>query len=394
MVSDYFPPDYLGGAEISAKRLSDKLLQSGFEVVVCTGFKRKASVCFEEGIKVYRVLRRIKPPLHQFVLFDLWNPAAERALRRVLLEEHPDIVHFHLLHGISFKLIPLAKETLPASRVVTTLHNYWFACVNSKLLNRGRICDGYKDGCRRCYLPLIPGLLLRYKRWCLLHSDAIIAPSEYVKHVAASVGVPEKNIHVIRYGVTPPVTTAPNDSPENTLLIKILFAGRITRYKGIITLLQAYHVVKKTHPNIVLDVVGDGEALGDAKKLATALQLTDVTFHGKQENTSRFYESSDIVVVPSTWPDILPLVPVEAMLHGKPVIATGVGGLPEIVEHNKTGLIVEPGDARGLAEALLKLVGDEKLRRRLGEAGHRKALAEYSWDATLQKTVELYEDLC
>ena len=100
----------------------------------------------------------------------------------------------------------------------------------------------------------------------------------------------------------------------------------------------------------------------------------------------------DVVALPS-WTEGLPLVVLEAMAHARPVVATPVGGTPEVVLDGETGLLVPPRDPRALAAALQRLVDDADLRRRLGEAGKRRAVERFSAGAMTSRMLELYDEV-
>jgi glycosyltransferase involved in cell wall biosynthesis len=118
--------------------------------------------------------------------------------------------------------------------------------------------------------------------------------------------------------------------------------------------------------------------------------FTDFVPYGRIVN---YYRSADVVVNPS-FSEASGRSPIEAMACGVPVVATRVGSMPEYLEHDKTGILVEPGDASALAEAIICLLSNENLRRSMGEAGRKRAVKFFSWERTVEKLLHLYKNFC
>ena len=118
-----------------------------------------------------------------------------------------------------------------------------------------------------------------------------------------------------------------------------------------------------------------------------------VQFAGVRNDVERFLQRSDIFVCPSLWEEAFGLANIEAIASGLPVIASGVGGIPEVIEDGETGLLVQPGDAQSLAEQMESL-GDQPERvRKLGEAGRRRVLERFSMDRMVEETFQVYTEL-
>jgi len=156
--------------------------------------------------------------------------------------------------------------------------------------------------------------------------------------------------------------------------------------KGIDVLLRAVPMVENAH----FFIAGEGENKKNLVKMAQTLGISDrVTFLGQVSHAAQYLAAFDIFVLPSR-KEGLPYTLLEAGLAGLPVVATNVGGIPEIIEHAKTGLLSAPKDPKTLAEALKRLIADEPFRKELGASLKQKIEREFSLDSMLQKILSLY----
>jgi glycosyltransferase involved in cell wall biosynthesis len=177
---------------------------------------------------------------------------------------------------------------------------------------------------------------------------------------------------------------------SDTPLIGIV--ARFHKQKGHIYLLEAMTQVLKEVPTFKALLVGDGELRSAIEEKARMLNLSnDVIFTGIRHDISEILALIDLFVLPSLW-EGLPLSLLEAMAAGKPVIATPVGGVPEIIEDGINGLLVSPRSPNDLAEAIITLLQNPKKAKSMGDAG-RKKVDEYSVEAMVQKTENLYRQL-
>ena len=157
----------------------------------------------------------------------------------------------------------------------------------------------------------------------------------------------------------------------------VVFVGRLDPVKGVPLLLDAFAEVKARHPQARLTIAGDGHIRERLEARARSLGL-QVNFPGylDEGQVADLLATADMLVLPS-FAEGLPVVLMEALAAQIPVIATQVGGVPELVQHGVSGLIVPPGDVVGLAEAIDRLLSDPALRARMGEVGRAKVLAEH-----------------
>ena len=201
----------------------------------------------------------------------------------------------------------------------------------------------------------------------LRRARAVVAASTWLADEARALGAGA--VDVIPSGVDVPAEVAPQPEPP-----RLLYAGRLSPEKGIEELLDATQ-------GLDVAVVGDGP-LRDRVPGAVGFVPHD--------ELSRFYERSAVVVCPSRR-EGFGVVCAEAMAHGRPVVASAVGGLLDLVVDGETGLLVPPRDARALRTAIDRLLADADLRRRMGEAARERIREHFSWEAVTAATVALYE---
>jgi glycosyltransferase involved in cell wall biosynthesis len=170
----------------------------------------------------------------------------------------------------------------------------------------------------------------------------------------------------------------------------LLFVGRLNKQKGIELLLHT--VARLPDRSIRLDVVGDGDDLGELEALASALGIADrVVWHGAipHPQLGQFYRGATALVVPSVG-EGLGLVAVEAQLCETPVVAFDSGGLPDVIQHDRTGVLVKDIDAAALAAALVSLLERDDRGASLGAAGRLHALATFAPESVARRYADVY----
>jgi glycosyltransferase involved in cell wall biosynthesis len=200
----------------------------------------------------------------------------------------------------------------------------------------------------------------------LRRAEAVIAPSTALAEEAERLGA--ERIEVVPSGVELPEAVGEEADPP-----AVLYAGRLSPEKGILELVEAAH-------GLNLLVAGDGP-LRDRVPMAQGFL--------PPEELASLYAGAAIVACPSHR-EGFGVACLEAMAHGRPVVASAVGGLRDLVLDGETGILVPPGDVPALRAALERLLADPGLRRRMGEAGRRRAAERFSWDAVTARTLEVY----
>jgi glycosyltransferase involved in cell wall biosynthesis len=184
-------------------------------------------------------------------------------------------------------------------------------------------------------------------------------------------------MHIVHCGVDPALFTAATHGGQGN---RLLFVGRLAGVKGLPMLIDAVARVKKQHPGVHLTLAGDGPDRAKLTEQAKALGIeSSVTFLGYQSQSQvrDLLKQTDVFVMGS-FAEGVPVVLMEALAAGVPVVATQIAGIPELVEPGVNGLLVPPGDAESLADAIGKLVGDADLRQKFGDAGRAKVASEFN----------------
>ena len=204
------------------------------------------------------------------------------------------------------------------------------------------------------------------------------------------------NLHLVYHGVDPSRFMPPLERPTERLVLAV---GRMVPKKGFDILLRAAALARSHGAEFQLHFVGDGPEREDLERLASGLGLRDQTvFHGRltQEELLPLYQRASALVCASIVTedgdrDGIPNVILEALAMGVPVVATTTGGIPEVIEHEKTGLLAPPGDPAALAEQLERVLYDEELCERVRRAGRERIILEFDISRNIDRLVALLE---
>lgn len=385
LISDYA---YLaGGAELMMKRLRDELNRRGHEA------RLFSTDIAPDGAENFADERCIGTESGLRTLLQTANPWAARSLARLVREFRPQIAHLRLF------LTQLSPLILPVLATVPTVyHLAWYRpiCpIGTKTLPDGSPCRSpygkvcLESGC----LPLRdwPPLMLQmrmFRRW-RRHIDCLVANSDELRSRLEAEGLGPAE--VVHNGI--PAGPPPRRGPFRPV---IGFAGRLVPTKGAHVLLEAFGRVAQELPDARLILAGDGPERTSLERAARARGLEGkVEFSGRMapdELADRFREVA-VHVVPSLWAEPFGIVAVEAMMRGQPVIASGAGGLAEIVVHGETGLLVPPNDPRALAGAMLELLQNPQRALRMGDAAYRRALGEFTLERFYDRFATIYGEL-
>jgi glycosyltransferase involved in cell wall biosynthesis len=231
-------------------------------------------------------------------------------------------------------------------------------------------------------------------------ADSVTAVAGAVRdHVHQVEGCPLEKIVVIPNGVRGAASTAGSPAPNSGLVrtsAADVVVGTITRLvskRGHDDLLQAAALTRKRHPSARFVVIGDGPLRQALEEKARGLGLNGgVRFVGAVPEAARLIPQFDVFVLASLWEGMSNGL-LEAMAAGRPVVATSVGGNPEVVRHGETGFLVPPGNPEAMADAIGRLLSDRALAQRLGEAGRIRAESAFTLEAMVARLEALYERL-
>lgn len=334
--------------------------------------------------------RSIGDNLINKALYYIFNPFSYLKLGKVLKDFKPDIIH---IHNIYYQVSPSILAHLKKYPTVMTMHSYELICPNnlihsySKSKNVKKI--GFENNC--CNYTGIEYYYYKlkfmvYKRLCR-NVDIFIPISNFVQEIFNKSGY--ETTQAINDGIKLLEYSKMGNS-EN-----LLYIGRLSKEKGAEYLLKAIPLIIKEIPTIHLDIIGDGDQKHKLECLSKELNLEKiVTFIGSvpYEKVERHYKDANIIVVPSVWHEPFGLIGPEAMSVGRPVIASNVGGIPEWLEDEKTGYLVEPGNSEQIAEKVIRLFSDRNLLEQMGGNARKKA-EQFSIENHVIKIENIYKEL-
>ena len=230
-------------------------------------------------------------------------------------------------------------------------------------------------------------------------AGAVVVVSQELREEFLHLGASSRKVRVIENGV-PPNTVGEEEAAAVRRVLGLsagqpvaLALGMLRPAKGHGFMLEAFAKVVSVLPNARLLIAGDGPRREDLEALAVQLDIENaVVFLGFRNDTQRLLAAADFLVGASLH-EGQNLAMIEAMMAGRPVVATAVGGTPEIVAEGKTGLLAPPADSAALAAAMLELMQDPERRRRLGETAQRNAAQRFSFAVTAQQYQGLYDEL-
>jgi glycosyltransferase involved in cell wall biosynthesis len=317
VVSNTLPPEGPGGAEANAAALAGALA-ADHEVLLLTG-ARSGSVAGTDLVR----LPGLPPLAHDAAaarkvawhVSDQWLPGVHRAARRQLRRFRPDVVHTHSVQGLSGAVFTaIAAEGIPH---VHTAHDLNLVCMRVSMTRDGEFCGGR---CASCALQRSVRPRLIRKRL-----DHLVAPSEHIlrRHLDSGLFDPARAT-TIRQGAEPAEGRARGEHSRTPTLGYI---GSLSPVKGIETLLAAFREAPATWR---LTLAGSGALEGLVREAAAA--DARISFLGRVDGEAKdaFYDSVEVLVIPSEWEENAPLVAVEAAIRGLPAVVSDRGGLPEV----------------------------------------------------------------
>lgn len=311
----------------------------------------------------------------------LWYREGHRHVRRILTEFQPDCVHFHTVGGFSPSLIAATRD-YPRVMYAHGPEDWMLELLRWNLPSATQP-TGLSAADRLRYLHLRFVQRPAYRFW-LRGIEAAAPVSEFMAESIAR-DLPKLPITAIPNTCEDGFAPLPIEDPN-----RIVFLGRLSTVKGVDVLIDAFRRASASNPELRLSIIGEGPDRARLESLAADLiARQQVRFTGWLNRAGIIDQlaASALVVVPSLWPEAFGRVVLDAYSCGRPVIASRIGGLPELVGP-ETGLLVAPGDAIGLAEAIGRLAGDHETLRQLGAAA-----AERAADFSLDRIVERHERL-
>lgn len=392
----YYPYSGIQDYVIDLVRL---LRLHGHEVIVSDGYTAiDVDLIYNAAIENHIPKKNI-----WYALNALYSFKAKKSFGKLLDKEKPDVVHIsNIHHNVSPSILYEAKKRhIP---IVYQLHDYKIVCPIYKLFRSEKLCTSCANGnfqnCvrYRCSLHRDHSLkesLFLYAESILHHTildvydmvDVFIAPSMYVKAMHEEMGFKGPIIHISHFVFPPAKKTLCKKSKRNA----IVYVGRVVREKGLMTLLGIASRVK-----VDVDIVGTGDAESLMKKYCSDRHISTVHYLGflpKKELQKRV-ASARVTILPSLWPEPFGRAIIESFSLGIPVIASNVGGIPEIVEHEKNGYLIRAGDEEGLKNTIdyvLRLSQTELTA--MGVRAYNSWKEQFNPDRYYQELIHVYQTL-
>ena len=324
----------------------------------------------------------------------IYNVRAKREMEKLLNKETPDLVCVQNLFPLISPSVLLAcrKANVP---VVMRCPNFRLICPSGLFMTNGAICERCAGGkefwCvfKNCEQDIfkslgyaLRGFVANYFSLFKNNVDVFMVLTEFAKKKLIQNGFSSKQVQVIS-GLANPNSIRPSFSKNHGQYVG--FVGRVSPEKGIDVLIEAANSL----PSVPFKVAGNFDRSLDLVRQAPS----NIEFTGQLNPDAliEFYAQARMIIAPSNWYEGLPMAMIEAMLSGKPVICSNIGGLPEIVDHGISGLLFHHNDAKDLTEKIQMLWDDQKRCRIMGMAAREKAEKEYGPDAFYQRFMNACE---
>jgi glycosyltransferase involved in cell wall biosynthesis len=326
----------------------------------------------------------------------VWSRPAYRELRALIRTHRPEVAHFHNTLPL---ISPAAYYAARAAgvRVVQTLHNYRLLCPNALFFRDGRVCEDcigrsapWPGVVHKCYREsriasaAVAAMLALHRGLGTWREavDVYVALTEFGRRKFIAGGLPAGKI------VVKPNFVDPDPGPGAGAGGYALFVGRLSAEKGVPTLLQAWRELGGGAP---LKIVGDGPLA--AAVAAAAAADARAQWLGRQPLSAVYalLREAMVLVLPSQCYETFGRVAVEAFAAGTPVIASRLGAMAEVVDHGRTGLLFEPGNAIDLAAKLRQLLADPDERERMRRAAREEYERKYTAAANYNALLDIYE---
>jgi phosphatidylinositol alpha-mannosyltransferase len=291
-----------------------------------------------------------------------FSPRYVAQVRRMIEEERFDLLHFHEPF-VPFLSLVVLRESRSVN--IATFHAY--AGFSPSYEFGSRVLRGYAD---RLHGRVAVSAAARHFIDRYFPGDYKVIPN---------------GVDLERFRDAVPIARW-QDGRRN-----VLFVGRHEPRKGLLPLLKAYRIMRKAGCECRLLVVGSGPQEREARRYVMTRRLHGVEFLGRVSDgeKAQLFRTADVYVSPATGRESFGIVLLEAMAAGTPIVASDIHGYKGVVRRNEQGILVPPNDPKALAGATLRLLGDEDLRRRMGESGRARA-EEFSWPRVTAKVDEYY----
>jgi len=389
-------PNEFSGAESVLRAEMEVLEKNGHEVYLCSFIKTGVDMIFDSKGHAhifieskYKVIRGMEKIIVNYRLIK-W-------LRAVIADAKPDIIHIHNNYLYSVSVLLALPKDIP---VIQTVHDCGLFCaslwgIEKKTQKECSCCYGMKSVFTGCY-PLWRYILfyLRNKLFLSLTRQRVsyfITPSLYLMRRL------KENGYGLLEHIPSMIETHVNPSQNKWMRRnKLLYIGRLSPEKGIAILIRTIHILLKRRVRCELDIIGRGSQRQELLSLANHLNLNGhVRFLGyiRPSDLWRYYAQAKILVYPSLWAENCPVTILEAMSHGVPVVASRMGGLPELIEDNVTGMLFNPTDSFNLADKIEYLLKYPTTLENMSHKLIKRYQRKYTPEVHYNKLIKVYHQI-
>jgi glycosyltransferase involved in cell wall biosynthesis len=268
------------------------------------------------------------------------------------------------------------KANVLAALAVRTARRPWIAFLHGETWENWKV---------RAYFAL--------ERLAVQRADRIVVVCHRMAAALRARGVPDARVRVVHNACLVAPSEGEHAAPDGAAPRVVGVVGRLSPEKGVDIALRVQQRLARRAPDARLWIVGEGPDRARLHAQAEQLGIAPaVDWLGYRDDMGALYRRMSVLLIPSR-SEGLPNVALEAMAYGIPVVATAVGGVPEVVADGRTGFLTPPGDVEGLAARVLRLLENATLRRQLGTAARREATTRFSPDARGRALAELYQEL-
>jgi len=381
-----YAPHIGGGAEIVVRQLAEGLQRRGCVVtVLATGPEAGLQEEVLEGVRIYRAgldnvywhftqsrpNRLLRLGWHYR---DRYNRSMRRHVRTVIDRERPDLVICNNLTGWSISAWDeISAAGLP---IVQVLHDLYLLCPKDTMFNKGRSCERQ---CGMCSVFRQPHAAASAQ------VAAVVGVSRFVLDRLTAHGYfGRASQHVVHNCIDSSASAPAKPRPHHSGLLRFGYIGTLSENKGVSWLVEQFQALSI---DASLSIAGRGKLDYETTVKALA-DPSKVKFVGYQPS-ERFMREIDVLVIPSIWAEPFGLVAVEACAQGLPIIATNMGGLPEIIQDNLNGLLCSPADPDSLGRTILKMYLDSRLRQRLSVQARNSVAAFLNTEGMLDQYLSI-----
>jgi glycosyltransferase involved in cell wall biosynthesis len=395
--ANVYPPNFIGGAELIAHYQAKLLTERGYKVIIFAGemdggARYSVRQDYYDGLPVFRV--RLHPEDYSSDFVNFSNPVIDAHFKNFLDAFSPDVVHMHNIIGLSAGIVHAAKRK--GIKTVLTLHDHWGFCYKNTLIKNNEICQDYSR-CVECLRFINDGaeknIPIRMRRDFLMlrlsEVDIFISPSLYLAETYVRAGIPIEKVKVIWNGIDVAKYSA-FIKRQRSGKIRFTFIGRFGLHKGIHVILDALDLIR-VRDQVQVNLVGTGELTAALQERVQKSGLP-VRFWGMVDNgrIEEVFRETDVLILPSIWPENQPVTITEAMASRTPVIASAIGGIPELVSNDYNGYLFRPGSAVELAEKMSEFVARPERIEHFGENGFQR-IKDNSFEHQVDKICTIYE---